>query len=211
MLTSRLSRVASLTMSSRNTSSKSSNSNLNIYWFRHQDLRLHDNPALQQCITENSKTSSGIVPIFCFDPRFVGKTTTTPFGSLKCSVKRAKFILESVQNLRENLEKKGSGLIVALGNSDVIIDQLCHSITSTTTANDIQPNVYCQQEIASEELAIDKNMKNILRKYKGSFQSKWGSALYDIDDLNDVFNDGVYGIPDTFTPFRNKVSNKILY
>ncbi len=207
MLPSRLSRVASLTMSSRNTSSKNSKNNLNIYWFRHQDLRLHDNPALQQCITDSTKNSIGIVPIFCFDPRFVGKTTTTPFGSLKCSVKRAQFILESVQNLRENLEKQGSGLVVALGNSDVIIDQLCSSITSTT-ANDMQPNIYCQQEIASEELAINKNMKNILRKYKGSLQSKWGSALYDIDDLNDVFNGGVYGIPDTFTPFRNKVSKK---
>lgn len=139
--------------------------------------------------------------MFCFDPRFVGKMTTTPFGSLKCSVQRARFILESVQDLRENLERNGSGLVVAFGHAEDVMDKLCHSISENCNA--IQPNVYCQEEIASEELTVDKGMKRVLKKYKGSLQSTWGSALYDIDDL--PFNSGVNGMPDTFTPFRTKM------
>jgi len=210
MLTSpRTSRVASLTMSSI---SKKSN-NLNIYWFRHQDLRLHDNPALQKCIDDSKKQSNseGIVPIFCFDPRFVGRTTTTPFGSLKCSVKRAKFILESVQDLRMNLEQNGSGLVVAYGHTEDVMEKICHSMSSIGEDSNelgIQPNLFCQEEIASEEIAVDKAVKRVLKKYKGSFTSTWGSALYDIDDLPDVFNGGVHGIPDTFTPFRTKMEKK---
>lgn len=113
---------------------------------------------------------------------------------------RAKFLLESVQNLRDNLEENGSGLVVAYGKSEDVMEKLCHSM------NNVEPNVFCQEEIASEELTVDKNMKRILKKYGGSLESTWGSCLYDIDDL--PFVDGVNGMPDTFTPFRNKMEKK---
>ena len=35
---------------------------------------------------------------------------------------------------------------------------------------------------------------------------RFHETLYDPEDL--PFNDGVYGMPDTFTPFRNKVEKK---
>lgn len=203
MLTARTARVASLSMSTMSSSSKNK---LNFYWFRHQDLRLHDNAALQHCIDQSKKQPSatnGIVPIFCFDPRFISRTET-PFGSPKCGVGRAKFILESVQNLRENLESNGSGLIVAHGKSEDVFEQLCQTLQNDDKT--LQPNVFCQEEIASEELAVDKAMKRTLKKHQGSLESKWGSALYDIDDL--PFADGVNGMPDTFTPFRNKMEKK---
>ena len=38
-----------------------------IHWFR-QDLRIHDNPALMQCIDEVSR----FIPIFIFDGKTAG-------------------------------------------------------------------------------------------------------------------------------------------
>lgn len=190
--------------------------NLNFYWFRHQDLRLHDNPALHQCIqtsksNQNDNSSNdGIIPIFCFDPRFVGANTKTPFGSGKCSVNRAQFLLECVQNLRDNLEQNGSGLIVAYGKTEDVVEKLCHSIDADgdIDATTLRPTVFCQTDIATEELKVDKQLKRVLKQYNGNLESTWGSALYDIDDLEDVFHDGVYGMPDSFTPFRNKMEKK---
>ncbi len=212
MLTSRLSRISSLSMSTTTTttmkSKLQSKQNLNFYWFRHQDLRLHDNPALQTCIDATIKKDdgSGIVPVFCFDPRFVGNQMTTPFGSSKCGVGRAQFLLESVQDLRNNLEAKGSGLVVAYGKAEDVMENLTRVINSGDPTNVLRPNVYCQEEIASEELAVDKAMKRILKVHDGKLTSTWGSALYDIEDL--PYINGVHDMPDTFTPFRNKMEKK---
>lgn len=183
---------------------------LHFHWFR-QDLRLHDNPALNKCIQNVNKSpkddvSKGIVPIYCFDPRFVGGDTLTPFGSQKCGVRRARFLLDSVEDLRSNLEKNGSGLVVAYGKTEDFMEKLCKSIDEAV-GEGIEPNVVVQEEPASEEYAVDKAVKRAVKSFKsgatGNLDQVWAATLYDIDDL--PFNDGVHGIPDTFTPFRNKV------
>ena len=113
-----------------------------LHWFRHGDLRLHDNQAL----THSSRLSQGdvvetvmsnhnnnsippVIPIFIFDDKIFGTMNRTPAGSLKCGVKRAQFIIESIQNLRENLQTLvGSQLLVAYGDPydtvDTILTQL---------------------------------------------------------------------------------------
>ena len=172
---------------------------------------MHDNPALNKCIQNVNKSpkddvSKGIVPIYCFDPRFVGGDTLTPFGSQKCGVRRARFLLDSVEDLRSNLEKNGSGLVVAYGKTEDIMEKLCKSIDEAV-GEGIEPNVVVQEEPASEEYAVDKAVKRAVKSFKsgatGNLDQVWAATLYDIDDL--PFNDGVHGIPDTFTPFRNKV------
>ena len=198
MFTTRLSRVSALSMSTTSKSQK-----LNFYWFRHQDLRLHDNPALQTCIEQSSTAENGVVPIFCFDPRFVSNHET-PFGSPKCSVGRAQFLLESVQDLRSNLENSGSGLVVAYGKAEDVMENVSRVLSDIDES--ILPNVYCQEEIASDELSVDKAMKRILKKYNGKLESTWGSALYDIEEL--PYINGVDDMPDSFTPFRNKMEKK---
>jgi deoxyribodipyrimidine photolyase len=202
-------RVRSLSMSA--TKSKP----LHFHWFR-QDLRLHDNPALNKCIQNSNKSSkndvsTGIVPIYCFDPRFLGGDTMTKFGSQKCGVMRAKFLLESVEDLRSNLEKKGSGLMVAYGHTEDVMAKLCKAIDDEVANAEqgagIEPLVSVQEEPSSQEYKVDKSVKRAVKTFKnnasGSLETVWAATLYDIDDL--PFNDGVSGMPDTFTPFRNKV------
>lgn len=177
----------------------------NIYcqWFRLMDLRLHDNPALSKtCAMAKQDGKSGIVPIFCFDSRIFGDDARSSFGSLKCGPKRAMFILESVIDLRQQLEQRGSGLIVAHGKPE---DVLLNIMTKVDGRKELTPRVICQEEVCSEELSVDKAIRAALSLHhpKGSLETIWGSTMYNLEDL--PFKDGPHGIPDTFTPFRNKV------
>ena len=180
---------------------------LHIHLFRQQDLRLHDNPALCKTIdaAKRSADATGILPIFCFDPRIFGNDALSEFGSIKCGPRRAKFVLESVADLRSNLEKQGSGLVVAHGKPEDVIQTLLNKI-DPGTSKEFFPKVCCQQEVASEEIRVEKAVRSVVKSHNpllGSLEAVWGSTMYDPEDL--PFRDGVYGIPDTFTPFRNKV------
>lgn len=230
-----LRRIASLSTSNMPSSSRtptaasstqSAAKHLHFHWFR-QDLRLHDNPALVKSIKNANAAPSpegadistkGIIPIYCFDPRFVGGNTMTPFGSLKCGAMRAKFLLESVTDLRNNLEKKGSGLLVAYGKTEDVISQLCKALENELASDHEQkvghdkvqliPHVVVQDEPASEECNVDRSVRRAVQTFRagaasGSLETVWAATLYDINDL--PFHNGVQGMPDTFTPFRNKV------
>lgn len=206
-------RVSSLSM-------PSTTKNLNIHWFRHQDLRLMDNPALNRSVqkqktqsSNNNDISSGLLPIFCFDPRLIHGSTQTPFGSQKCGAGRAQFLIESVQDLRKQLQEKGSGLVVAVGKPEEVFPKLLSAIEQELDDVGLEPSLVCQEEVASEELAVDKALKNTLKTFrkgaKGSLETVWGSTLYDIDDL--PFEQGLSGMPDVFTPFRNKMEKVKLF
>lgn len=132
------------------------------------------------------------MPIFIFDPRYFNEKTK--YDTIKCSAKRAKFILDSVKDLRQNLEAKGSGLYVFHGKPEEIFKDIVSS-------NKIQ-SISCQEEVASEELRIDSRVKKILDDTQ-TFETIWGSTMYAPEDL--PFHQGVNGMPNTFTPFRNKV------
>ena len=193
-------------------------STLNIQWFRQTDLRLHDNPALCRTVdlslgkaekqpvgaAPTTKASpDGILPVFVFDTeRIYGSETRSDLGCMKCGPRRAQFVLEAVADLRANLEKRGSGLVVAIGKPENVLAEIAAAASPSTL------NVVCQEEVCSEELAVDKAVRSELAKKlkksgKFNFETVWGSTMYDPDTL--PFDGDVFGIPDTFTPFRNKV------
>ena len=71
-----------------------------ILWFR-QDLRLHDNEALSEALD----SADEIIPVYVFDERvFRGKTHF--FGFPKTGKFRARFIIESIHDLRESLRAR---------------------------------------------------------------------------------------------------------
>jgi len=90
-----------------------------VVWFR-SDLRLHDNPLIAQCLAY--KGDREVVPFYCFDDRVFGPTT--PFGSAKTGSYRAKFVLESVADLRNRLRDIGSDLLVGVGKPEELLPQL---------------------------------------------------------------------------------------
>ena len=82
--------------------------------------------------------------MFCFDPRLFN-TKVQKYGTLKCGLIRARFILETVQNLRKNLEAINSKLLVSIEKPEEFLPKL---INDSTTL------IY-QQEICSEELDVE--------------------------------------------------------
>ncbi len=171
---------------------------LNIHWFRN-DLRLHDNPAL--CHTQQLSSANGgiLLPIFIFDPRVYGSNVRTKLSSSrKCGPRRAQFIIEAVADLRHNLERCGSGLIVKVGKPEKIFEEIAQQMDITSGVI----NIVCQEEICSEELSIKGAVSSRLDSLsiKFNLHSIPGSTLYDKTSL--PFEGGV---PDTFSPFRKEV------
>ncbi len=157
-----------------------------IVWFR-QDLRLHDNEALKEAMSHSDE----IVPVYVFDERtFKGKTT---FGLPKTDKFRAQFIIESVQDLRNSLQERGSDLIIRIGKPEEEIAQIARSIKGSW--------VFCNRERTQEETevqdALEKNLWSIGQEVRYSR----GKMLYYTSDLPFP----VTHTPDIFTHFRKEV------
>ena len=80
-----------------------------IVWFR-KELRIHDNESLSKAL----KIHKQIIPFYCFEETEFGKTA---FGFEKTGSHRTQFLIESVENLRKNLQKLGSELVIRKGNT----------------------------------------------------------------------------------------------
>ncbi|KAG7364804.1 DASH family cryptochrome [Nitzschia inconspicua] len=182
------------------TSTRKNGGGLIFYWFRQGDMRLHDNPALDRAAAICSQTQSKLVPVFCFDPRIYGDQARGEFGSIKCGPRRAKFCLESVIDLRESLEKKGSKLLVSTEKPEDLFRKLLQNHDGSRI-NDRTKLVY-QDEVCSEEVAVANKVKKLFQ----SSEAVWGSTMYELKDL--PYQEGLTDMPDTFTPFRNKVEKK---
>jgi deoxyribodipyrimidine photo-lyase len=167
-----------------------------FHWFRLGDMRLHDNPALvkssQICATNSDAT---VVPVFCFDKRIFGNDARSELGSLKCGPRRAKFVIESVEDLRKSLEAKGSRLLVSTGKPEDFMANLLQQNKNIAGSFEV---VY-QDEVCSEERDVAMKVTKLFSKS----HAIWGSTMYDIQDLPYAKN--LQDMPDTFTPFRNKV------
>lgn len=193
--------VVGLTSSASSTvANQKAASGLVFYWFRLGDMRVHDNPGLARADAICSETRSKLVPVFCFDPRIFGDDAKGDFGSLKCGSRRAKFILESVHDLRQSLEKKGSKLVIASDRPEAFFSRL---LTETNVSqSSFRTKLVYQDEPCSEERAVAKAVKPLFR----SSEAVWGSTLYDLKDL--PYQPDLLDMPDTFTPFRNSVEKK---
>ncbi len=160
--------------------------NIGIVWFRN-DLRLLDNEALTNAINSCDE----VMPIYIFDERiFLGKTK---FGFRKTGCKRAKFILESVIDLKKNLQEIGSDLYIRIGKPEEIITQIANECKASW--------VFCNREMTSEEIEVqDALEKNLWATGREVFYSR-GKMLYYTADLPFP----VLHTPDIFTNFRKEV------
>ncbi len=170
-----------------------SKKNIIILWFRN-DLRLRDNEALYQA-TQNADY---ILPIYCLDPRQF-KSTNAPFSELnmpKTGALRAKFLLESLQDLRFSLRDLGSDLIIRTGKPEEIIFALAkyHQVKA----------VYFHEEATAEEIEVEERLEQNLAHIGVDFEPFWGSTLYHFDDLPQSIDE----LPDMFTNFRKQIEKK---
>ena len=152
-----------------------------LVWFRN-DLRVQDNESLTNAIQEN-KT---VIAVYCFDPRYFEKTS---FGFKKTEKFRAKFLIESVSTLKQNLEKMNISLLVYHQKPEDVIPEI-------VAKNEID-YIYFQKEWTREEM---DDLENLKSKVPDStrFKSTYNQFLFHPEDI--PFE--IQSIPNVFTQYR---------
>jgi deoxyribodipyrimidine photo-lyase len=157
-----------------------------IVWFRN-DLRLHDNEALMTAM----HMATEVVPIYVFDERiFHGQTQ---HGMRRTEKYRAKFILESVIDLRNQFQAIGTDLIVRMGKPEEIITEIARETQSSW--------VICNRERTRDELQVQDNLEHALWAVGVELIFTRGKMLFHTQDLPMP----VPHTPDLFTQFRKEV------
>ena len=158
-----------------------------IVWFR-QDLRIHDNESLADALSHCEK----IIPVYVFDERvFKGKTNLT--GLPKTDKFRAKFIIESIEDLKASLQQLGSDLVIRTGKTEDEIFELANKHKSSW--------VFCNRERTQEEVAVQDALEKRLWSIGQEIRFSRGKMLYYTADLPFPITQ----VPDIFTQFRKEV------
>ncbi|MFV8370158.1 DASH family cryptochrome [Flavobacterium sp. LB2R40] len=154
-----------------------------LVWFRN-DLRVHDNASLANAVFENDS----VIAVYCFDPRHFEQTN---FGFKKTEKFRAKFLIESVTALKENLEKLNIPFFVYYGKPEDCIPEII-------TSNAIN-SVYLQEEWTSEELKVFERTQAKVSPLI-AFKASYNQFLFHPEDIPFA----IESIPNVFTQFRNQ-------
>lgn len=162
-----------------------------LVWFQ-KDLRIHDNEVL----VEASRHAEEVIPVYVFDDRDF-KTKTEILKTDKTGIIRSVFIAESVENLRANLLKRGSQLVVRSGISEEVLFQLAKEF-------DIDA-VYCNRERTRDEVFRQESLEKLLWSIGREVRYSRGKMLYYTSDLPFPITHA----PDNFIQFRKEVERII--
>lgn len=161
-----------------------------IVWFR-QDLRLHDHEAIHEALA----LCDEVIYIYIFDPRmWNGKTD---FGLPKTGKARKQFIVESIRNLKSQLDHFGGRLHVEVG----LPEELIYEYARLTKVNWI----FCNRERTKEEKDVQDRLEKELWGIGVEMCYSRGKMLYYTQDLPFPVNH----TPDQFTAFRKEVEKFI--
>ncbi|RNC86482.1 MAG: DASH family cryptochrome [Winogradskyella sp.] len=159
----------------------------NLVWFRN-DLRVQDNVVLNK----TCKNGSRVIGVYCFDPKHCA---IDKFGFKKTEKYRARFLLETIIDLKENLDKLNIDLLIYNASPEDIIPNLVEDFNVG--------NIYLQKEWTQEEIETENAVKSKLQNV--NFKSIYNQFLYHPDDINfEVSN-----TPQVFTVFRKKLEKYI--
>ena len=161
-----------------------------LVWFR-QDLRLHDNEALVEALAK----ADLVIPVFVFDERlYHGRSS---FGFPRIGEERARFIWESVENLRKNLRERGADLVVRTGKPEEEIFALARDLRAGW--------VFCNRERTFEESNVQDELERKLWTVGSELRYSRGKMLFHTQDLPFP----VTHTPDVFTQFRKEVERTV--
>lgn len=156
-----------------------------VVWFRN-DLRVHDN----ECLNSANDECVSVLPVYCFDPRDYGKSSS---GFDKTGPFRAQFLIESVSELRKNLQARGSNLVVRVGKPEAVLVELAKEIGADA--------VYAHREVSHDEVKAEVKIETAMKEEGVEVKYFWGSTLYHLDDLPFKIED----LPSNYGAFKDKV------
>ncbi|MGD7045647.1 DASH family cryptochrome [Jeotgalibacillus proteolyticus] len=154
-----------------------------VVWFR-KDLRVHDHEPLVQA----AKSGLPVIGLYVFDPK---EYEETRYGFKKTDRHRARFVQDSVEDLRRNLETIGVQLLIRHEDPADAFSALSQEMS-------IQ-SVYLHEDIASEEQAVEESVRKVLPD--ASFTVSHGRNLIHPDDLPFAIEE----LPQTFSQYRKKL------
>jgi deoxyribodipyrimidine photo-lyase len=159
-----------------------------LIWYRN-DLRTHDHEPLFTAIKRGYKVAA----FYCFQP---AKFTQTHLGFPRVDSFRAKFLIDSIIDLRSNLAALGITLYVRVGDLET---------EATLLAKNLQINeVYFHTENTSEEEKEELVLESALRKNRTVLNGFYGGTLFHKEDLPFP----IKHLPDLFTDFRKMVETE---
>lgn len=161
-----------------------------VYILR-RDLRLADNPIFHYLSTANHGFRY-LLPIYIFPPHqielsgFLNDGETSPYPPARsqlgnfwrCGPHRAKFVAQSVWDLKTSLDSCSSGLEIRLGDfSDVVSDIINHFKATGTPVSDI----WMTEEMSYEEIQEQNNVSTACEASNINFRL-WQDEKYFIDE-----------------------------
>jgi len=199
-----------------------------IIYLMRNDLRLHDNECFsyieEVASAEKSEKDSNfslyLIPLYCFQPiQYLDGTYNYKFPRI--GKHRLRFHLESLKNIKHQLQCKGSDLIIKsfrenkeFGNPTEAILGIIKQLGLEHEEENVQSTctLIFHKEVTQEETDVEKSLVELCKNYNINLRSFWGATLYHIDDLpfDKLLRNGsqIPDVPDTFTSFRGEVESK---
>lgn len=166
-------------------------SNILIYLLRH-DLRLSDNPIFHRLASNNDHGFTHLLPVYIFAAQqveisgFIKDGSSSPYPQARSTVSnvwrtgshRAKFIAQSVWNLKESLESVGSGLLLRVGKPSDVVESLIEKLNEK---GQHVGAVWLTSEEGVEERRDQKAVSAVCHKFGADFKP-WDDEKYYIDE-----------------------------
>jgi deoxyribodipyrimidine photo-lyase len=155
-----------------------------LIWFR-RNLRLDDNQALWEGI----QNSDSYVLLYIFDEK---EWMENPLGMRRSSDLKLNFTYQSVLDLKQNIEKRGGGLLIRKGNAKEVIEELL--VENKFDA------LYAPKESGTEEVQIENAIEKLFIKEKADVHFFAQTTLFHEDDIPWP----ITKLPNIFTQFRKE-------
>lgn len=160
----------------------------NLIWFRN-NLRTFDNQALFDAL----QTQKQVIGLYCLDPEHFQETR---YGFKKTEKFRAKFLLETLRELKTELAKLNIPIYIFHEKANKALEILMG-------AHEIE-HIFTQKEWTSEEFVVQKSMQlafpNLI------WHETYDQFLFHPEDVPYEF----HKIPEVFTEFRKKCEKEVI-
>ncbi|PIT75677.1 DASH family cryptochrome [Limnohabitans sp. G3-2] len=159
-----------------------------LYWFRN-DLRLHDQRALQQAIAHAQAHGQALLLVYVHEPV---QDEPTAWGFRRMGAHRRRFLADTLQDLQTSLLGLGQRLVLLHGHVAEVLPTCARAVQADT--------VFCEDIPAPEEQA----QVQALIGAGLSVQSLCQSSLIEPGALPFAAAD----MPQVFTEFRQRIESK---
>ncbi|KAL8914865.1 MAG: hypothetical protein Q9172_006997 [Xanthocarpia lactea] len=188
-----------------------------IYMLR-RDLRVVDNPILHdiaKIAQQSQHPFTHFLPIYVFAAQQIevsgflsSDSERSPFpearspagGFWRCGPHRAKFLAESVWDVKKRLGNIGSGLEIRVGMAGQVIKELLEAFQQQNTE---VAAIWMTEEEGVEEKQEERDVKRAAEGAQTVFKL-WTDEKYYVDDRDLPFQNP-HQLPDVFTTYRKQV------